>query len=29
VILGGITKQNKKKLTLLNQSDFAGISYFE
>ena len=29
VILGGITKDNKKKLTLLNQSDFAGISYFE
>ena len=29
VILGGITKENKKKLTLLNQSDFAGISYFE
>ena len=29
VILGGITKANKKKLTLLNKSDFAGISYFE
>ena len=29
VILGGITKNNKKKLNLLNQSDFAGISYFE
>ena len=29
VILGGITKDNKKKLALLNQSDFAGISYFE
>ncbi len=29
VILGGITMDNKKKLTLLNQSDFAGISYFE
>ena len=29
VILGGITRDNKKKLTLLNQSDFAGISYFE
>ena len=29
VILGGITKKNKKKLILLNQSDFAGISYFE
>ena len=29
VILGGISKNNKKKLNLLNQSDFAGISYFE
>ncbi len=29
VILGGITMDNKKKLTLLNQSDIAGISYFE
>ena len=29
VILGGITKENKKKINLLNQSDFAGISYFE
>ena len=29
VVLGGITKDNKKKLALLNQSDFAGISYFE
>ena len=29
VILGGITKKNKKKINLLNQSDFAGISYFE
>ena len=29
VVLGGITKDNKKKITLLNQSDFAGISYFE
>jgi hypothetical protein len=27
--LGGITMDNKKKLTLLNQSDIAGISYFE
>ena len=29
VVLGGISKKNKKKLSLLNQSDFAGISYFE
>ena len=29
VILGGISNKNKRKLTLLNQSDFAGISYFE
>jgi len=29
VILGGISKKNKKKLSLLDQSDFAGISYFE
>ena len=29
VILGGITKKNKKKISLLSQSDFAGISYFE
>ena len=29
VVLGGITKKNKKKINLLNQSDFAGISYFE
>ena len=29
VVLGGISKNNKKKLNLLNQSDFAGISYFE
>ena len=29
VILGGISNKNKKKLCLLNQSDFAGISYFE
>ena len=29
VVLGGITKDNKKKLTLLDQSEFAGISYFE
>ena len=29
VALGGISKKNKRKLALLNQSDFAGISYFE
>jgi len=29
VVLGGISKDNKKKLSLINQSDFAGISYFE
>ena len=29
VVLGGISKKNKKKLPLLNQSNFAGISYFE
>ena len=29
VVLGGITHKNIKKLLLLNQSDFAGISYFE
>ena len=29
VILGGISSNNKKKLSLLGQSDFAGISYFE
>ena len=29
VVLGGISKQNKKKLSLIGQSDFAGISYFE
>ena len=29
VVLGGITNSNLKKLKLLNQSDFAGISYFE
>ena len=28
VVLGGISKKNKKKLSLLNQFDFAGISYF-
>ena len=29
VVLGGITKKNKKKISLLKQPDFAGISYFE
>ena len=29
VALGGITNTNKKKLSLLKQSSFAGISYFE
>ena len=29
VILGGVTKENKKKISLLNQTEFAGISYFE
>jgi thiamine-phosphate pyrophosphorylase len=29
VMLGGISNKNKKKLSLLVQSDFAGISYFE
>ena len=29
VVLGGISKKNKKKLSLLNQYDFAGISYFK
>ena len=29
VVLGGITKKNKKKINLLEQSSFAGISYFE
>ena len=29
VVLGGISKENLKKLRLLNQSEFAGISYFE
>ena len=27
--LGGISKKNEKKLSLLDQSEFAGISYFE
>ena len=29
VVLGGVSKKNKKKISLLNQYDFAGISYFE
>ena len=29
VVLGGISKKNLKKLKILNQSNFAGISYFE
>ena len=29
VILGGVSKKNLKKLALLNQFEFAGISYFE
>ena len=29
VALGGISKNNLKKLLLINQSEFAGISYFE
>ena len=29
VILGGISNKNLKKLKLLTQSDFAGISFFE
>ena len=29
VALGGISKKNIKKLKLINQSHFAGISYFE
>ena len=29
VALGGISQENVKKLTLLNQSEFAGISFFE
>ena len=29
VVLGGITMKNKKKISLLDLSDFAGISYFE
>ena len=29
VALGGISRKNKNKLSLLNKSDFAGISFFE
>ena len=29
VALGGISKKNKRKIKLLNHSDFAGISFFE
>ena len=29
IALGGVSKQNERKLNLLNQTDFAGISYFE
>ena len=29
IVLGGISKKNLKKLKILNQSIFAGISYFE
>ena len=29
VVLGGITKKNKKQIALVKQSGFAGISYFE
>ena len=29
VVLGGVSKKNLKKLKILNQSEFAGISYFE
>ena len=29
VVLGGVSKENKKKLSLIGQSEFAGISYFE
>tara|TARA_Y100000389_G_scaffold120137_1_gene117337 strand:+ start:870 stop:1400 length:531 start_codon:yes stop_codon:yes gene_type:complete len=29
VALGGISRQNKKKLSLLDQLEFAGISFFE
>ena len=29
VVLGGISKKNLKKLKMLNQSEFAGITFFE
>ncbi|MDA7577447.1 thiamine phosphate synthase, partial [Candidatus Pelagibacter sp.] len=29
IALGGITKKNKRKLSLTNSNGFAGISYFE
>jgi thiamine-phosphate pyrophosphorylase len=29
VVLGGVSNRNLKELKLLNQSEFAGISYFE
>ena len=29
VVLGGISKNNIRTISILNQSDFAGISYFE
>ena len=29
VVLGGISQQNVKKLNLIRQTEFAGISYFE
>ena len=29
VVLGGISKKNLKKLKILSQPEFAGISYFE
>jgi thiamine-phosphate pyrophosphorylase len=29
VMLGGVSQKNKRKLALLNHSEFAGISYFE
>ena len=29
VILGGVSMKNENKLSLLDYSDFAGISYFE
>ena len=29
VVLGGVSRKNKRKLYLLHQSGFAGISYFE